>query len=81
VINHEKQTRIATRLHKKANVEKDKLHVRHLKSNIRTHSKAVSRLQLDFTDILHQSEGSCTLPPNITKISSVITIQFLTTLR
>ncbi len=57
MINHEKRTREANKQHKKAHFEKDKKYSQQLKSNINKHSKIVSKLQLDFTDILSKSEA------------------------
>ena len=57
MINHEKRTRKANKLHKKAHFEKDKKYSQQLKSNINKHSKIVSKLQIDFTDILIESEA------------------------
>ena len=47
----------ANKFHKKAHFEKDKKYSQRLKSNINKHSKMVSKLQIDFTDILSESEA------------------------
>ena len=55
--NHEETIRKANKRHKKAHFEKDKKYSQHLKSNVTKHSKIVSKLQIDFTDILSKSEA------------------------
>ena len=55
--NHEGTIRKANKRHKKAHFEKDKKYSQHLKSNVTKHSKIVSNLQIDFTDILSKSEA------------------------
>ncbi len=44
-------------MHKKAHFEKDKKYSQQIKSNINKHSKIVFKLQIDFTDILSESEA------------------------
>ena len=55
--NHEETIRKDNKRHKKAHFEKDKKYSQHLKSNVTKHSKIVSKLQIDFTDILSKSEA------------------------